>query len=356
MTTDVPREGDKLAASPQRASAEESAQKLAQTPGVGAWRRALAEAIRDPLELLRELNLAPEQVAWSDKTGFPVLVPRDFVARMRRGDPHDPLLRQVLPLTDELNPRSGFSADPLSETACGPVPGMLHKYRGRVLLVTTGACAVHCRYCFRRHFAYDEIPHGKKWWSTALGYVAADKSIEEILLSGGDPLTLPDAQLHELLSDIAFIPHVRRVRFHTRLPIVLPQRIDAGFLSVCQRSALPIVMVVHANHPSEISPAVMAACQQLRAAGVTLLNQAVLLRGVNDNTQALKELSVALFSAGVLPYYLHLLDHVAGAAHFLIPDERARELHQQLAAELPGYLVPRLVREEPGQPGKTWVR
>jgi L-lysine 2,3-aminomutase len=275
---------------------------------------------------------------------------------MRPGDVEDPLLRQVLPLGDEMEPRAGFTADPLAESTCGPVPGVLHKYQGRALLVTTGACAIHCRYCFRRHFAYDALPRGRRWWDQALDYLRDDAGIAEVLLSGGDPLTLPDAQLAALAADLATVPHLRRLRVHTRLPVVLPSRVDGQLLTWLTASRLAPVVVIHANHPAEISPAVSAACSRLREAGITVLNQSVLLAGVNDRVEVLQELSEALFAGGVLPYYLHLLDRVAGAGHFLVSDERALELHAALATRLPGYLVPRLVREEPGKAGKTLVR
>ncbi len=350
MTDPVSWEGDTLANSLACASAQE--------PIPGAWRQELAQAVRDPAILWQELQLDPALLPAAQLAikQFPLLVPRDYVARMRIGDHNDPLLRQVLPVGEELQLVPGFSADPLAETACGPVAGMLHKYHGRVLLVTTGACAVHCRYCFRRHFAYDELPRGKAWWADAVAYIAADPSIEEVLLSGGDPLTLPDVQLAALAAAIEQIPHVQRIRLHTRLPIVLPNRVDRPLLAWLTASRLQPVVVVHANHPAEISMQVVAACRRLRDAGVTVLNQSVLLAGINDDSHILEKLSQRLFAAGVLPYYLHVLDHVAGAAHFLIDDARACQLHAEMAARLPGYLVPRLVREEPGQAGKTWLR
>ncbi len=350
MTDPISWERDTLANSLSGSSAFE--------PTPGAWRAELAQAIRDPAKLLEELHLDPSLAAPAQQAAanFSLLVPHDYVQRMEIGNPHDPLLRQVLPLADELRVVPGFSADPLVETACGPVPGMLHKYQGRVLLVTTGACAVHCRYCFRRHFAYDELPHGKMWWSEAINYVAADASIHEVLLSGGDPLTLPDTILAALADDIAKIPHVQRVRIHTRLPVVLPNRVDSHLLGWLTDNRLESVVVIHANHPQELSPAVLAACRRMRAHGITVLNQSVLLKGVNDNADILKQLSELLFSGGVLPYYLHVLDRVAGAAHFLVDDQRAFTLHADLASSLPGYLVPRLVREEPGQASKTTLR
>jgi EF-P beta-lysylation protein EpmB len=315
----------------------------------------LAAAVRDPAELLRLLDLPSDLLPAAERAArtFPLLVPRGFIARMRRGDVHDPLLRQVLPLASENEPAAGFSADPLAESACGPVPGVLHKYHGRALLVTTGACAVHCRYCFRRHFAYDDLPRGRRWWGAALAYLRDDPSLGEVLLSGGDPLTLPDAQLRLLAEDLARIAHVERLRVHTRLPVVLPSRIDDDLIAWLTGTRLAPVVVIHANHPAEIAPEVSAACRRLRDAGVTVLNQSVLLRGVNDDAGILAALSTALFSAGVLPYYLHVLDRVAGAAHFLVDDQTACVVQSDLASRLPGYLVPRLVREEPGQAGKT---
>lgn len=319
----------------------------------GRWQRELAEAIRDPAELRALLGLPSAPTPAAAKT-FPLLVPRAFAALMRHGDPHDPLLRQVLPHGDEDAPQPpGFAADPLGEEGCAPAPGLLRKYRSRALLVTTGACAVHCRYCFRRHFAYDALPRGRRWWAAAIANLAADPDVAELILSGGDPLTLPDAQLAELAAAAAEIPHLTRLRLHTRLPVVLPSRVDDGLLAWLTGTRLMPVVVIHANHPAELSPAVAAACARLRAAGVTVLNQSVLLAGVNDDVAVLAALSERLFASGVLPYYLHALDRVAGAAHFRVDDDRARELHRALAARLSGYLVPRLVREEPGAPGKT---
>jgi L-lysine 2,3-aminomutase len=354
MNDPFPMKGDTLAGSPSRASGHATTTS-GHTITESGWRRELAEAIRNPAELLRILDLPMELLPAAERAAalFPLLAPRGFVARMRKGDVHDPLLRQVLPLGEETLSVPGFSADPLAETACGPRPGVLHKYHGRALLVTTGACAVHCRYCFRRHFAYEELPRGRRWWSEAVEYVRADASLREVLLSGGDPLTLPDAQLAALAEDFATIPHLERLRVHTRLPVVLPSRVDDQLLSWLTGSRLAPVVVIHANHPAEIADDVVLVCRRLRDAGVTVLNQSVLLRGVNDDVGVLADLSERLFRAGVLPYYLHALDHVAGAGHFLVDDLRARELHVALAARLPGYLVPRLVREEPGQAGKT---
>lgn len=342
-------------------SPQASAQGPVSAAGEGSgerWQGLLADAIRDVDELWRVLKLPVEALPGARAAAgtFRLLVPRGFVARMRPGDLTDPLLRQVLPVGEELLPLPGFTVDPLAESHCAPAPGLLHKYQGRALLVTTGACAVHCRYCFRRHYPYDELPRGRRWWTPAVDHLLAAEDVREVLLSGGDPLTLPDAQLAVLAADLATIPHLRRLRIHSRLPIVLPERVTDEFLAWFTGGRLTPVLVVHANHVNELSPAVVAACRRLRAAGVTLLCQSVLLRGVNDSATALADLSEGLAEAGVVPYYLHLLDRVAGAGHFLIADEEAIGLMRGLAVRLPGYLVPRLVREEPGAPGKTPIR
>jgi len=319
------------------------------------WQQELAEAITSPEELAAALGLDPRTVGSAHIASHPfrLRVPRSFVDRMRRGDLGDPLLRQVLPVAAELTEDSGYLADPVGEHAALRAPGLLQKYRGRALLITTATCAVHCRYCFRREFPYAEQSGDAPRWSEALAEIAADPSLEEIILSGGDPLSLSNARLESLTRALAAIPHVRRIRVHTRQPVVLPSRVDEGLLQWLRTSTLPIVVVLHINHPNELDTELAAACAKLRATGVTLLNQSVLLAGVNDDAEVLSELSLRLFDAGVLPYYLHVLDRVRGAAHFAVADERAQTLAGQLAARLPGYLVPRLVREVPGAPAKV---
>jgi EF-P beta-lysylation protein EpmB len=274
---------------------------------------------------------------------------------MRRHDPADPLLRQILPLAAENEVYPGYSLDPVGDLGARAAPGVLHKYAGRVLLTATGACAVHCRYCFRRHFPYAEANASADRWLGALAHIAADPSVSEVILSGGDPLTLSDRRLAEFAAGLAAIPHVSRLRIHTRLPVVLPERVNDELLAWLGDGRFQTVMVLHANHAREIDHDVRAAARRLRDAGVTLLNQSVLLRGVNDNADALAELSEALFAAGVLPYYLHMLDRVQGAAHFDVDEAAARDLVGELNARLPGYLVPRLVREIAGAPGKVPV-
>jgi EF-P beta-lysylation protein EpmB len=259
----------------------------------------------------------------------------------------------VLPIGAELADTADYTADPLGEREALRVPGLLQKYYGRALLIATSACAVHCRYCFRREFPYAQQTSDSSRWSEALDEIARDTSIEEVILSGGDPLSLSDSRLASLTDALQRIPHVRRLRVHTRQPVVLPSRVDAGLTQWLTRLRLPVVFVLHVNHPNEIDADVRSACARLRDAGVTLLNQTVLLQGVNDDPDVLVELSRRLFEAGVLPYYLHLLDRVRGAAHFDVPEERARLIAGQVAARLPGYLVPRLAREIYGAPAKV---
>ena len=318
------------------------------------WQKALREAVRDPRELLDLLGLDRLAPRLSDEAmvQFPLRVPRGFVARMRRGDPRDPLLRQVLPLDDEMRPMPGFGLDAVGDGAAKTAPGVIQKYRGRALLVATGSCAIHCRYCFRRHFPYAEETAARDGWRDAVDLIRRDASIEEVLLSGGDPLSLSNGKLAELTGALADIPHLRRLRIHSRLPIVVPERVDDGLMGWLSTLPWPVTLVVHANHANEFDGTVDAALGRLRAAGVHLLNQAVLLRGVNDSVDALAALSERGFAAGVLPYYLHQLDRVAGVAHFEVDDAQARALHAGLAARLSGYLVPRLVREIPGDTGK----
>lgn len=315
----------------------------------------MANAISTPAELLQALGLDSSLLnpALEASAGFRLRVPRSYLARMRYGDVNDPLLRQVLPVGEEIRVSPDYSADPLGERAALRAPGLLQKYHGRALLITTSACAVHCRYCFRREFPYAEQTGESTRFAEALREIEHDASIEEVILSGGDPLSLSDARLTSLTDRLAAIPHLRRLRVHTRQPIVLPARVDDGLIAWLKGLRLPMVFVLHANHANEIDADVRDACAKLRTAGVTLLNQTVLLKGVNDDAEVLANLSRALFNAGVLPYYLHALDPVSGVAHFDLPEERARQLAGALAARLPGYLVPRLVREIEGAPAKV---
>lgn len=318
------------------------------------WQALWRDAIRDPRELLALLGLDGAGLAISDAAAaqFPLRVPRGFVARMRQGDPNDPLLRQVLPLDDEMRPMPGFSLDAVGDGAAKAGAGVIRKYRGRALLIATGSCAVHCRYCFRRHFPYAEETAAAAGWREAVAAIAADPDIDEVILSGGDPWSLATPKLAELSHALAQVGHIKRLRIHTRLPVVLPERVDAALTQWLRALPWPVAIVLHANHANEFDADVDAAMQRLRASGATLLNQAVLLRGVNDSVEALAALSERSYAAGVLPYYLHQLDRVQGSAHFEIGDDAARELHRRLAARISGYLVPKLVREVAGDPGK----
>lgn len=321
------------------------------------WQQQLKEAVRSVPELLRLLNLSQHPIAAraDQNPHFPIRVPLSYVRRMTPGDPNDPLLLQVLPQTIEQQPSAGFTDDPLQEKQHNPVPGLVHKYPGRALLITTQACAVHCRYCFRQHFPYADNRLTSRQWQPALDYLRQRPDIHEIILSGGDPLSLDNKALAELIGALEQIPHLTTLRFHSRTPIVLPARIDPGLLDLLEGTRLNTVMVLHANHARELTSELHPALTALRIKGTMLLNQTVLLKSINDRADTLAELSHALFSQGVMPYYLHVLDPVAGAAHFDIPDSEARGLWQQLQAQLPGYLVPRLVREVPGDDHKRWI-
>ena len=319
------------------------------------WKNLLAQAIRDPGELLQLLDLPPTMLpgAIAAAQSFPLRVPISYVQRMNKRDPDDPLLRQVLPLNAELDTANGYQHDPVGDIAAQTVPGLLHKYRGRALLVTTGACAIHCRYCFRRNFPYAESNPAQDQWRSALHYLNNNTDIHEIILSGGDPLSLSDHRLLQLIDALEKIQHLKTVRLHTRLPIVIPQRVNATLLQRLTNCSLRIVMVVHINHANEIDDEVSSAMIRIREAGITLFNQSVLLKGVNDSIETLATLSQRLFDNHILPYYLHQLDKVTGAAHFAVNDNKAIDLIGSLRELLPGYLVPRLVRELPGEPSKV---
>lgn len=323
-----------------------------------SWQAALSEAIREPQELLEHLNLPLSLLEKSHLTaGFPLRVTHSFMQRMQPGNPRDPLLRQVLPL-EEGDLAAGCnsdwgSLDPVGDHDAMQGPGLLHKYEGRVLLVSTAACAIHCRYCFRQHFPYQQAnPLGTQWPAT-LAYLSSNHDVHEVILSGGDPLSLSDERLARITAQLGEIPHLRTLRIHTRLPVVLPRRIVSSLLNWVKKSRLRVVFVLHINHPNEIDQELYAALRLLQLPGVTLLNQAVLLKGVNDTSEILVDLSHKLFTAGVLPYYLHQLDQVRGAAHFEVPEQTGRELIAVLHDKLPGYLVPKYVKEIPGEASKS---
>ncbi|MBD8642784.1 EF-P beta-lysylation protein EpmB [Stenotrophomonas sp. CFBP 13724] len=329
----------------------------AHRPVSARWQQLWRQAIRDPAELLSRLGLEPAALGVSEAAlqQFAQRVPEGFVARMRHGDPHDPLLRQVLPIDAEMRQVPGFSLDAVGDGAAKKATGVIQKYRGRALLVTTGSCAINCRYCFRRHFDYGTENAAKGGWQDAVRAIAEDPGIDEVILSGGDPLSLGTHKLVELTDALRAIPHLRRLRIHSRLPVVLPERVDDELVAWLGSLPWPLAFVIHANHANEFDASVDAALARLRAAGAHLLNQAVLLRGVNDSEDALAALSERSFAAGVMPYYLYQLDRVEGVAHFEVDDATAKALIAALTARLSGYLVPKLVRELPGDPSKRPV-
>ncbi len=324
----------------------------AETPNaLPSWQSAMKRAIRSGRELCRIHGVSPDDACSGAEEDFPVFVPLEYLSRMEKGNALDPLFRQVLAAKQETRP--GGLQDPVGDHKAIRKPGLLHKYAGRVLLITTGVCGVHCRYCFRRNFPYEMAPRGKEQLSGVIREIAGDESITEVILSGGDPLTLVDETLEWLCAEIASIPHVRRLRFHTRMPTVIPQRVCDSLIDWVERLAKPAYFVLHFNHANEFDDRVAAALKNLRHAGASLLNQAVLLRGVNDELQTQVELCEALLDNAVIPYYLHQLDPVQGALHFSVSDRDARRIHRQLRERLPGYAVPRYVAERAGEKSKT---
>ncbi|QDV16164.1 L-lysine 2,3-aminomutase [Gimesia panareensis] len=322
------------------------------------WQKSLAQSIRDPQELITRLRLPEELLPAAEKSArlFPLMVPPSYLARMEPGNPHDPLLKQVLPLQAEEDQFPGFSNDAVGDLQVRPTPGLLHKYHGRALLIASGACAIHCRYCFRRHYPYGEDPRTLAEWEAVWDALEQDASIQEVILSGGDPLMLTEARLRVFCERIAAIPHVKRLRIHSRLPVVLPDRIHSGLIEILERTkaaGTTVWMVIHANHPQEIAADVEQSIQQLIQTGIPVLNQAVLLKGVNDVVEPLVGLSEKLINLGVMPYYLHQLDRVSGVAHFEVPEAQGRALIRELRVRLPGYAVPQYVREIMGEPHKT---
>jgi EF-P beta-lysylation protein EpmB len=321
------------------------------------WKQELADAVRDPAELCDLLHLDPALAQKSKKASgdFPFLVPRGFISRMQPGDPNDPLLLQVLPRLEELDDIPGFVSDPVGEQPARRGTGLIQKYHGRCLLLVTGGCAVHCRYCFRREFPYAESGASPASFAAAVNEIREDESIHEVILSGGDPLLIDDTLLKALIHDIASVSHVRRLRIHSRLPVVLPSRITENFLRIMNEIRLTVCLVIHANHAAELDSTVAESLRKISPVVALRFNQAVLLRGVNDTAESLIRLSERLLDLGVTPYYLHLLDPVRGASHFDVPEETGIHLVQELRNRLPGYAVPRLAREHPGSPSKTWL-
>jgi EF-P beta-lysylation protein EpmB len=321
------------------------------------WQQQLADAFDNIEDLCRYLDLSPDDlpISVAATENFPLRVPLSFAACIEKGNPRDPLLRQVLPVNEELAVYPGFNTDPVGDLAAATQTGVLHKYQGRVLFINTGSCAINCRYCFRRNFPYSELQLSKQKEQAAILSIQEDASITEVILSGGDPLLLSDARLTRLMGQLAEIKHLKRIRIHTRLPIVLPARITDEFIDTLKLSPKQIILILHCNHANELNERVIVACNTLKNSGITLFNQSVLLKGVNDDADILCDLSEQLFSHGVIPYYLHLLDKATGTGHFEVSKERALELIQQVQATLPGYLVPKLVTEQTGAASKQYI-
>lgn len=320
-----------------------------------SWQEQLAQAIRQPKELLDYVGLDAGSMGYSEKAiqQFPLRVPLVFANRIKKKDLHDPILRQIFPYIEEENNCEGFIADPLAEANVQPVKGLLHKYNSRVLSITTGACAIHCRYCFRRHFPYQESSANGEHLQQSLEYIEKDESIKEVILSGGDPLTLSDRRLIALCQSLSKINHIERIRFHTRVPVVLPDRLTTELIEKLALTGKTIIFVLHINHANEIDDAVISNIRLLQKYNMMVLNQSVLLKGVNDNVQSLISLSERLVENQVIPYYLHLLDPVAGAAHYNVDEQQAKQLIETMHATASGYLVPKLVKEEIEKPGKS---
>ena len=321
------------------------------------WQQQLAQAFTNIDDLCRYLDLNPSDLAVSTSAAqqFALRVPLSFAASMEKGNPFDPLLRQVLPITDELAFYAGYTNDPVGDLPAATQTGILHKYQGRVLLINTGSCAINCRYCFRRNFPYAELQLSKQQEHAVLQSIQNDRSIQEVIFSGGDPLLLNDTRITRLIEQINQIDHIKRIRIHSRLPIVLPARITPELINTLTQSPKQIIMVLHCNHANELNERVITACQQLKKHGITLLNQSVLLKGVNDDTAVLCELSERLFQHGVIPYYLHLLDKATGTGHFSVSETEALLLMARVQACLSGYLVPKLVKEVAGAESKRYV-
>jgi EF-P beta-lysylation protein EpmB len=319
-----------------------------------SWQKELANVVTDPKKLLEMLNIEPKKYLLHFKARklFPVRVPRPFIKKMQQGDFNDPLLKQVMPLSDEFLLSPGFVTDPLAEHE-SKVEGLLHKYKHRVLLIVKAGCAINCRYCFRRHFPYADNSPNKLRWQYALDYIQKNKEITEVIFSGGDPLMASDEHLAWLIDNIEKISHVKRLRIHTRLPVVIPKRVTTTLVELLKNTHLKATVVLHINHGNEINKALAEAVEPLRAARIPLFNQSVLLKGINDKADILAELSEKLFDIGIQPYYLHMFDQVQGAAHFDVNEQQAVNIVKELMTILPGFLMPKLVREIAGEANKT---
>ncbi|WP_328986247.1 EF-P beta-lysylation protein EpmB [Thiorhodovibrio winogradskyi] len=319
------------------------------------WHADLRTGIRDLPRLCQLLDLDPALIAEGKAAAasYPLSAPRAWLDLIEPGNPDDPLLRQILPTLAETRPHPDFGPDPVGDQNARQTSGLLCKYPGRALLLVTGACPIHCRYCFRRCFPFAASMNHPDQATRALAAIAARPDLSEVILSGGDPLLLNDRSLGWLLGALESIGHLKRIRLHTRIPTTLPSRIDATLCRLLGGGRLPCVLVTQTNHPRELGEAAATALARLQRAGITLLNQSVLLRGVNDSPEILRDLSERLFALGVMPYYLHLLDQVTGSAHFALPLTSCVKIAKELRAQMSGYLMPRVVIEQLGANSKT---
>ncbi len=332
-------------------------QRTAATWQTPVWQKELAEAFTCPEELFQYLKLDQKRLpaARLSAQQFALRVPRSFAALMEKGNSHDPLLRQVLPQAEEQEIYPGYSHDPVGDLTYQESPGLLHKYAGRALIISAESCAINCRFCFRRHFPYSSASSKGNNQQQTLDYLARSSDIHEVILSGGDPLVLSDSKLRLFCRQLDPIKHLKRLRIHSRLPVVIPQRVTTEMIEWLNKSRLKPILVLHINHPKELSSPLIDALLALRQGGVSLFSQSVLLKGVNDHADTLVQLFEKLFVAGVQPYYLHRLDRVQGAAHFDIPEQTAKTIYHSLRSKLPGYMVPKLVQEVSGEQAKTLI-
>lgn len=321
------------------------------------WKSALRNTINTPQQLAQAISLSQEAYKGLMHATelFPLKIPISVLSRIQENHLDDPVLRQYLPTEKEMQEHPDYQIDPVGDLNASPLPGIIHKYQSRALIITSQVCAVHCRYCFRRHFPYQDMQLTSKHQEKIIAYLRENPALNEIILSGGDPLSLDDEKLYELIQALESVSHIKTLRIHSRLPIVIPSRVTDRLLDILKNSRFKTVMVLHCNHANEIDEDVESACLKLKQHTDALLNQSVLLRSINDSADVLAELSYRLFDCGVIPYYLHLFDKVQNAAHFDISAKQATIIVDNLRKKLPGYLVPKLVTEIAGEPCKTPV-
>ena len=319
------------------------------------WSQQLAQGFTKPKQLLQFLDVEITNYSIAADKEFATRVPLSFAEKMQKGNINCPLLKQVLPIADEMEKKDSYLLDPLQEQQANPIRGLLHKYHSRALLTLAPSCAINCRYCFRRHFPYDDNKITPDNWQSIINYLADEPSINEVIFSGGDPLMVKNSRLAKYIADLEQVASIKTLRLHSRMPVVLPARVDLELINLLAKSRFKVVLVIHCNHPNELCCHTAKIFKALKEVGITLLNQSVLLKGVNDKAEILEELSQKLFEQDIMPYYLHLLDKVAGAAHFDLPLAKAKQIYNKLQILLAGYLVPKLVCERAGVKHKSII-